>query len=167
MPDLTSKSEKLINQNAETALEKLLNSPFFKKAPEAGWANYKKQSLEAGSLYIHETEKTNELLISENGGLGGSAEFRVFLKIEEQGQQKSLMTLHFKSGLFSVSTIKWLFILLLPVSAFSFYFNEIIGFVLVLIEIFFLIMNLLNWHTQNRFLKAIDASLKQTSDKTK
>jgi len=167
MPDLTSKSEKLINLNAETALKKLLNSPFFKKPPKAGWGNYKKQSLEAGSLFINDTEKTNELLISENGGLGGSAEFRVFLKIEEQGQQKSLMTLHFKSGLFPVSTIKWLFILLLPISAFSFFFNEVIGFVLVFIEIFFLIVNLLNWHTKKRFLKAIDASLKQTSDKTK
>ena len=159
---LNSKSERLIDFDAETATEKLLNSPFFKEPNKAGWANYTKQSREAGSLFINHIDETKELLISENGGLGGPAEFRVFLEIKDQGSHKSLMTLHFKSGLLPVSTIKWLFILLLPVSVVSFYFNELIGFVMVVIVLFLLILNVLNWHTLKKVLKSIDDSLKQT-----
>ena len=164
---LNSKSERLIDFDAETVTEKLLNSPFFKKPTKAGWANYTKQSREAGSLFITQIGETKELLISENSGLGGPAEFRVFIEIKDQGSHKSLMTLHFKSGLLPVSTMRWLFILLLPISAFSFYFNELIGFVLVVVVLFLLILNLLNWYTLNKVLKVIDASLKQAPAKWK
>jgi len=103
---LSSKSEKLINLDAETATGKLLNSPYFEPTPKAGWANYTKQSNETRSLFINYLDETSELLISENGGLGGAAEFRVFIKITDIGIQKSLITIRYKSGLLSASAVK-------------------------------------------------------------